>query len=362
MRMSRVLEGHDALQALDRAEPLWRAQDVPLTARAPWLRTYAAAYRRDRPVVVEISEAGRTVAVGCLARVDGAVVEWTSLGIDVSDFAALAAEDDDSAQRLARAIAQLVRSGRRPWRLRLEQLPAGDRVLAALQPLLPHVLRRPGIPALRLALTEPRTLERHVSRNARRTVRKGWNRLERDGHEVVVRQLRRPAEVAAVLDAVVALRKARDLQLRGGSDFDDHAFECFYRTALRTLAGLGQVELTVLEVGDELIGYTLGFLDGPTYRLWDGRVAREWTTYSAGRIGDALALTSALADARFSTVDWMRGEQEYKHQAMTHRVEHEHLHAWSSAALRQGYRVVGAVRRRARRARRAVEVRLQGDG
>jgi CelD/BcsL family acetyltransferase involved in cellulose biosynthesis len=362
VRISRVVQGAAARAAMDRAERLWAERDVPLTARAPWLRAYLDAYRDRQPVVVEIVEIagpagagagparhGRPVAVACLGRVDGPVVEWTALGIEVSDYTALVAVDDDAARRLAGAIADLVRGGRRPWRLRLEQLPAGDPVLRHLGPLLPAVTCRPGIPALRLALSEPRVLERHLSHNARRTVRKGWNRLARDGHEVVVRPVRDPVGVRAVLDAVVELRRTRDRQIGRRSELDRPDFARFYRGVLPELAARGQVELTTLWVGDELAGYVLGFLDGSSYRMWDGRVGADWLAYSTGRLADALALTSALADPRIRTLDWMRGEQEYKRQAMTHVVDHEHLHAWSSHALRRGYRLVLAGHRRLRR-------------
>jgi len=327
---------------------LWEELGVPLTARAPWLRTYLAAFPRQQPVVVEVEEHGRPVAVGCLGRVDGPIVEWTALGIGVSDYAALAAVDGDAARRLAVAIAELVQRGRRPWRLRLEQLPAGDPALNHLRSLLPQVFCRPGITAPQLALTEPRTLERHLSRNGRRTLNKGWNRLRRDGHDVTVRLLRDPVEVAAALDAVVGLRRARDRQLGRGGYFHNRRFECFFRRAALELADRGQAEFTTMYVGDELIGYTLGLRDGGSYRLWDGRVAVDWLTYSTGRLSDALAVTSALADPCVTTLDWMRGEHDYKKHATTHTAEYVHLHAWSSSTVRHGYRVGSAIARRVR--------------
>ncbi|MHA6795990.1 GNAT family N-acetyltransferase [Pseudonocardia bannensis] len=321
-----------------------------MTARSTWLRCYVDAFPKQQPVAILVEEEGRLIALAYLGRVDGPVVEWTALGHSVSDYAALPAIDDDAARRLAEAIAEQVRRGQRPWRLRLEQLPAGDPVLAHLQRLLPHVHVRSGIPAIQLSLTEPRTLGRHMSKNARKTFNKGWNRLRRDGHEADLRLVRDPAEVAGLLDRVVTLRRNRDHQLGRRSDFDDPEFERFYRDALSEFARRGELELTVMLVGDELIGYVLGFLDGPIYRTWDGRVASRWMDYSAGRICDSAAIGSALADERFTTWDWMRGEQAYKRQSMTHVIEHQHLHAWSSAAVRHGYRVAAGIARRARRA------------
>lgn len=347
-RVTRVHDGEQALQAIERAESLWSALDVPLTARGVWLRAYLDAFPGQRPVVVDVCHGARTVAVACFGRSVGAVVEWTALGIGVSDYAALAAEDEDAARRLAVGIVEVVHVGRRPWRLRLEQLPPDNPVLGHLGSMLPHVSVRPGIPATRLTLTDPRTLANHVSRNGRRSLNKGWNRLRHDGHDVTVRRLRTGTEVAAALDDIVATRRARDHQVGRRSDVDDLRFERFYRRVLPELADRDQLEIIALYVRDVLVSYTLGFLDGADYRVWDGRVAVGWTSYSAGRLCDSLALTSAMDDQRFATFDWMRGDQDYKQQAATHVVQHEHLHAWSSAGVRRGFRLAVAIARRAR--------------
>jgi hypothetical protein len=69
-----------------------------------------------------------------------------------------------------------------------------------------------------------------------------------------------------------------------------------------------------------------------------------------GRLCDLAAVESALADERFTTLDWMRGLLQYKTQAMTHTAEHEHLHAWSSEAVRRAYAAAVATRRAVRAA------------
>lgn len=323
---------------------------MPITARGPWLRCYLRAYPKVRPVLVTVEERGATIALACLGRVDGLVVDWTALGHAVSDYAMFPAVDDDAARRLAGAVAEQVDRGVRPWRLRLEQFPEGDPVQRHLCDLLGNVHIRRGIPAIRLAITEPRELNAHLSKSARRSRARGQSRLERDGHAAEIVCTRNAAAIGGLLDRMVALRRARDAELRGRSDFDDPCFHRFYLELMTTLAGRGELEVTAVLVGELLVGYTLAFVDGSNYRTWDGRVHSDWTEYATGRICDVVALESVLADRRISTFDWMRGEQEYKKSAMDHVVEHQHLHAWSSPVLRQGFRVVTGFARRAREA------------
>lgn len=351
------MEGAPALLALERLEPVLADFRAPITARVPWLRCYLTAYPKVRPVVVTVEDDGEVVAAACLGRVDGPVVEWTALGHAVSDYAVFPAVDDDAARRLAEAVAAHVEQGWRPWRLRLEQFPEGDPVLRHLSELMGNVHLRRGIPAMRLAISQPRELNAHVSKGARRSRARGESRLERDGHDSTVIRTRDAAVIGGLLERMVRLRRARDLEVRGYSDVDDPQFLRFYRELMTTLAGRGELEIIAVLIGDLMIGYIVVFVDGSSYRTWDGRVDSAWTEYAAGRICDVVALESALADERITTFDWMRGEQEYKRSATNHVVEHQHMHAWSSPVVRHSYRVAEGVARRARSATRSPERR-----
>lgn len=346
MRRSRTAEGEAAIAELDRLEKLWAELDVPVTGRRIWLECYIRAFSSTEPVVVTVEEDEQVVAAACLGRVGGPVVEWTALGHAASDYSMFPAVDDDAARRLATAVAARIRRGRRPWRLRLEQFPVQDPVLAHLRDMFENVDVRAGISAPRLALTEPRHVNQHVSKSARRTHRKGWSGLVRDGHGPAMIRGRDAATVVRLLDQIVELRQSRDREVRGYGDLDHPEFRHFYRLIMVELASAGELELHAVVVGETVIGYTIGFLDGFIYRTWDGRVHSDWTEYSTGRISDLEAIESALADRRFTTLDWMRGDQLYKRSAMTHIVEHQQMHAWSSPLVALGFRVAAGLARR----------------
>jgi CelD/BcsL family acetyltransferase involved in cellulose biosynthesis len=332
-----VVEGELALGELERLHGLWDVVAVPHTARSPWLDCVVRAFPGVEPVALLVEDGDDVVAAAFLGRRSGRVVQWTVLGHEVNDYAVLAAADDDAARRLADAIVDRLRQERRPWRLRLDQLPPGDPVAARLVALLPTAALTEGTSAARLSLTEPRTLDRHATRNARRSARRGLNLLRRHGHEPVFAHIREPAAVMALLDRVVDIHRARDHQVGRRSDLDDPALLAFYRDVVGQFAARGNLELTTVTVGGELAAFALALLDGDSYRLWDGRVAPAWTEYSLGRNCDFAALEAALGDERFTTVDWMRGVMDYKTQVMTHTADFENLHAWSSRAVRGAY-------------------------
>lgn len=362
MRKIRIVEGDAALLELDKLDMLLAGFDAPITARATWLRSYAESYADTVvPLVITVRELDVVVAMACLGRADGPIIEWTALGHSVSDYSMFPAVDRDAARMLAEAVAAHVSGGRRPWRLRLEQFTEGDPVHQRLREILDNVLVREGIPAARLTLKEPRELAAHVSKSTRRNRRRGLQRLADDGHDVSVVRTRDASEVRDLLAQITALRRSRDHLLRRRSDLDDPQFGRFYNSIIPALADQGELELHAVLAGDALIGYLVLFIDGTSFRTWDGRVRSGWTQYAAGRICDVAALESALEDPRITTFDWMRGVQEYKKSAMDHVVAHQHLHAWSSPLVRNGLRVAAGVDRRARRVILRLRNRITSD-
>jgi CelD/BcsL family acetyltransferase involved in cellulose biosynthesis len=344
MRRTTVIEGERALDGVRRAHRLLDVVGAPHTARSSWLDCAAAAFPDRRPVTVLVEDGDDVVAVACLARRDGAVVEWTALGHEVNDYAVLAAADDDATEQVAEAVAELLGRQRGRWRLRLEQLPAGDPVAARLLQRLSAARIVAGMAAARLQLTEPRTVNQHVSRNARRAINRTRNLLDRNGHAIQILTTRDAAAISGRLEQLVELHRARDHQVGRRSDLDDEQTAAFYRGVVTELSRQGQVELTTVTVGGELASYNLAILDRGHYRLWDGRISPKWSEYSMGRLCDLAALESALADGRFTEVDWMRGILDYKTQMMTHTADFEHLHAWSSEGLRRVDAARAAVR------------------
>ncbi len=131
--------GADAVAALSTLEPLLAATDSPVTASATWWRSWAASRAATwEPLLVTVGPEHDPRAAAPLAvrRGRGAdrVVGW---GHEESDRGALPALDRPAAEALAVAVAAHLRTGRRPWTLRVEQLPAADPVALALRQRLP---------------------------------------------------------------------------------------------------------------------------------------------------------------------------------------------------------------------------------
>ena len=68
-----------------------------------------------------------------------------------------------------------------------------------------------------------------------------------------------------------------------------------------------EVEIAQLRLNGNLAAYVVALLDGDVYRVYDGRMSSEWQDYSPGRIIEAATLTRAIADPRFTSLDWMSG-------------------------------------------------------
>jgi CelD/BcsL family acetyltransferase involved in cellulose biosynthesis len=67
------------------------------------------------------------------------------------------------------------------------------------------------------------------------------------------------------------------------------------------------VELATLRVDGRLAAYVVALVDGSSYRVLDGRCDSRFAEFSPGRLLEAAALERALADERFTELDWMSG-------------------------------------------------------
>src|SRR5262249_40146203 len=126
----------------------------------------------------------------------------------------------------------------------------------------------------------------------------------------------------------------RDADLRGDSLLDLGYARAFFGQVILAHAERGEVELTTLQLGGELAAYVLCFLDRGAYRMWNCRLAPEWSRFGAGRVANHAALEHALADPEATEFDRIRGAGPYK-VSLSNHVEHAlDLRAWSSPALR----------------------------
>ena len=121
----------------------------------------------------------------------------------------------------------------------------------------------------------------------RRTLRKAANRLAADGRTVRTRFTCDAAEILGLLPQLEQVHRQRDHVHGRISDLDDAVRHRAWRHRVRKLTDVGVLELATLDIDGELAAYTLGVVDGPVYRLLEGRFVTGWARYSPGRLLEA---------------------------------------------------------------------------
>jgi len=306
---------------------------APVTACRRWLQAWIDTYRDWEPWLVLVGD-GELQAVAPLARRRRlGVVEVVMLGHGPSDESRLPVVSRGAAEILADAVVAGLPWGT-GWRMRLEQLPAGDPVLTALCRRLPHVRLEAGdgMPLVRVTERDP---ARYLSKNTRKSLAKIHNRLRERGLSPDVRWTSDPAEVAALLPELARVHRERDLTLGRRPDHSDPRAAAFYREVITRHAVAGQIDLLTLRLDGDLAAFVCGFRDGRTLRSWDNRLAPRWAELSAGRLANTETLLRVVTGDGYDCLDWMRGEEPYKLQSATEVVATSALSAWSSAARRR---------------------------
>jgi CelD/BcsL family acetyltransferase involved in cellulose biosynthesis len=325
--------------------------DAPICARRLWLTVWLRSHAEFSPWVVSVREHGQLGGVVALAeRRRAGHQEIVALGHGSSDYARLPARSDAAARALADAIGDALQRRRWPWRLRLDQLPPADPVAIHLGDRLAHAAFEPGDAAPRLLLQADRPLDAVMSAKTRQSLRTARNRLEKLDEGYAVRTERGP-RVCSELDDIERVHRLRDHALGRDSDLDDPARRRFWRDVLSAYGERGEVEVGRLQIGGELAAYSVSFLDGSSYRLWDTRIDPARSFVSPGRVLLADLIERLRAEGGWSEFDFMRGEEDYKRRMSDDAVLTESLRAWSSGALRsleRGFRAMrGRLRRRA---------------
>jgi hypothetical protein len=247
----RVVTGRaGVLRELRAAGPLLAALRAPVTARPPWLTAAlaldAARLAGPRPVAIVVDPPGGTGAPRALATLvlhGGPRVTATLLGdgLPVPAGAAparLPARDDDAAERLAAGLIGLLGRLRRPWRLRLADLPLGDPTLRAIGRLRPEAA--------------------FANARSARLV----DALDDAGP---VHRTRNPAELERQLPDLLAREP-------------DRRARTALRVTTRLHAAIGQVQLATTADGDRLRAGLLTLVDGADRRPWWGTPDTGWRT------------------------------------------------------------------------------------
>lgn len=361
----RHLEDEAAMQAIAAAGALLGSCEAPVCARPPWLGAWGATHAPAwRPHVISVLDDQEPAGLAALAlRRRGPLTDVVMLGHGLSDYALLAAADRRAATSLAGGMIGFLTRLPGPWRMRLDQLPAGDPTALMVAAALPCSQVVAGTTTLRFtppADPELRTLRKLGGRKLAQSRNRTFSQITAAGLAHELRTTRDQREIQELLDVTIDLHRTRDRDMGRRSDLDDPAERAFYRQVVTTLAGRGEVELITLRVAGEIAAYALCLLDGDTYRAWDGRMDSRWTKFGAGRLCQLAAIESALANPRITTIDLMRGESPLKSSLVDETVEHEHLHAASSYAVWNAWQgatrlresVPGPVRKALRRAGR----------
>ncbi len=95
------------------------------------------------------------------------------------------------------------------------------------------------------------------------------------------------------------------------------------------LAASAELEVALAEVDGELVAYDIGLLDGPAYRIWDGRFAPHAEALSPGRVLRDADLERAL-ELGCLELDHQRGITVAKMQLASDVRPVSVLEAWSS--------------------------------
>jgi len=323
--------------------------DAPICARRLWLTVWLQSHVEFSPWVVSVREHGELAAVGSFAeRRRAGHHEIVALGHGSSDYARMPARSEIAARVLADAVHDALDARRWPWRLRFDQLPPADPAAVRLVERLSHAALEAGDAAPRLLLHADRPLDAVMSSKTRQSLRTARNRLDKLDEGYTVRTERGPGVCAELAD-IERVHRLRDHALGRASDLDDPPRRRFWHDLLAAYGGRGEVEIGRLEIGGDLAAYSVSFLDGSSYRLWDTRIDPARAFVSPGRVLLAELIERLRAEGAWTEFDFMRGEEDYKRRMSDDAVPAESLRAWSSGSLRaveQGFRGLRARRRR----------------
>jgi Acetyltransferase (GNAT) domain len=282
--------------------------DAPLTARPGWSLAMSDASPLLRPwAVLARDAAGLLVgAVVLLDHIqDPRSVLTTLAGTDGGHRGSILTTDPTIARVLGGAVRRAANESSSHATLVLGPLPASNVIVRAftagmsgsradITAALPVIRRESGCVA-----------DAYLSSGMSRTLRKAANRLEADGLGAEVRFTCDAAEIHGLLPRLEQVYRHRDHMHGRISSLDDDVRHQAWRHRVWNLTDVGSLELAMLEIDGQLASYTLGVVDGPVYRLLEGRFVTAFARYSPGRLLESAVVERVLADDTLTTFDWM---------------------------------------------------------
>ncbi len=284
---------------------------VPLMVSWPWLQHWCESFASWTPVLVGVraTDNGRLKGVALLAtnqRAEGTAI--VAMGNSSSLCTVLQSVDEAAADALAAALEQYLTNLDGAWSLDIEQLSDLDRTMLSLADRLDHAQLLPELRIPRVTFGGDNRLDMVISKSMQKQLRRARAKIEGDGLEMTIAFDRGWAITSELIDEVEAVHVMRDRVSRRQSDLDRPAEREFWRRVVEGgFDGQWEIEIASLRFDGELAAYVVALLDGPVYRVYDGRMNSNWSAYSPGRLIEAAALNRALMDDRFTLLDWMSG-------------------------------------------------------
>jgi CelD/BcsL family acetyltransferase involved in cellulose biosynthesis len=294
-----VVAGRRAVLAtLPGIERLAGGLGLPIPARTAWIRAQLDSQPEAEPWAVRIRTTdGQLVAAAIL--LDHRTGARLAGGGD-DHRGAVIAVDEETAAALGRSVA--AGADRRGHEAVNGTLQDDHLARAFAEAAAVNVAPAPGIPAL--VLDRGPDLAGYLSHGMLRTLRKARNRFSTDERKAEVVLTRRGEEIAGILPALERIYRDRD-QHHGSASLVDCSEELTaWRARVRRLMEHRCLELATLTVDGNLAAYVLGLIDGPWYRVLDGRMDGAFARYAPGRVLEAAVLERALAGGA-TGVDWM---------------------------------------------------------
>jgi CelD/BcsL family acetyltransferase involved in cellulose biosynthesis len=294
------------LPALDRFH---REVGAPITSRWSWMSSWFQLHPEvDVECVLVRSPSGGIEGAALLARHRvGQKIRLFTVDNQTANIASVFARSDESAEILAKGIADLALSTNGEWELELSQIAGSNSVIEALSRHLPTVTMADQLSVPQVLITPEVKIETLLSKNMRKQLRRGHNRLVAQTTGWKVDFHRGTESIMALLPEVEAIHIARDHDQRNQSDLDDALDRRFWQETVVTHTYTDELELATLTINDTIAAYVISFIDGTAYRVLDGRMNSDFAEFSPGRILETALLERAIADDAMETFDWMTG-------------------------------------------------------
>lgn len=279
----------------------------PTTAQATWLlATMTATHDQRSWAVLARDPTGALVgAVLMLDRTDGLQERVTLAGTDDGQRGAILTKSLTVARILGQSVSHALCRRRHRPDVEFGPLPADSPIVEAFALGLHGSVRvdAAAVPVIRRA--DASDVDAYLSHGMRRTIRKATNRLNRDHKTGTIQFTADAAQITSLLPQLEQCHRNRDHVHGRPSDLDDDRQRRLWQHRIHALAESGQLELATLHINKMFAAYALGIVDGPAYRLLEGRFETRWARYSPGRLLEAAVVQRMLDDPELTTLDWM---------------------------------------------------------